>query len=124
MSDRFDAFFLDGEPCIVNDDCKEENSRCQANVCTSTGTQTISTAHVAVQTTQSLESPLSDEAFPNVKISSFSNRRTRNYIKYHKLEDSEATKFSSVDDESTQCEYEAFENVNIGLWFNFSWRIM
>lgn len=94
---------VDGEPCIVNADC-ETDSTCNNYICTSVGTQTTSLRNAAVQTTQSLESP-SDSPVQLEKSSSFSNRRIRNYIKYNKLDNSDGTKFSSLDDESTQCKY-------------------
>lgn len=91
------SILLDGELCIVNADC-ETDSICSNFVCTSSvGTQTTSKRNASVQT--SIES-LSDVPFKSGK--SYSNKRTRNYIKYNKLDNSDATKFS-FDDESTQC---------------------
>lgn len=105
--DGFNAdFVVDGDPCIVNADCIETNSSCKNYVCTvSVATQTISSKNAAVQTTQSIESVNDNITTPAQldKSSSFSNRRIRNYIKYNKLENSDATKFSSIDDGSTQC---------------------
>lgn len=95
--------YIDGEPCIVNADCVEPDSSCTRYVCTATvGTQTTSQKNAAVQTTQSLES-LSDSHVQLDKSSSFSNRRIRNYFKYTKLDNSDGTKFSSLDEESTLC---------------------
>lgn len=97
------SLFLDGEPCIVNQDCSETDSLCKGNCTASVGTQTISMANAAVQTTHSLEIESLESPAQIEKSSSFSNRRLRNYFKYHKLENSDAAKFSSPDDESTQC---------------------
>lgn len=95
---------IDGDSCIVNADCVETDSTCTNYACTSSvGTQTASLRNAAVQTTHSLES-LSDSPVQLDKSSSFSNRRIRNYFKYNKLDNSDATKFSSPDGESTQCE--------------------
>lgn len=119
--------FEDGEPCIVNEDCIEKESSCKSYVCTSTvATQTISSKNAAVQTTQSLES-VSYSPVQIDKSSSFSNRRLRNYIKYNKLETSDATKFSSFDDESTQCKLnlQPFHCCrSFSANFAFSWRVM
>lgn len=98
-------FLLDGDSCVVNADGAETDSSCTNYVCTSSiGTQTASLRNAAVQTTQSLES-LSDSPIQLDKSSSFSNRRIRNYFKYNKLDNSDGTKFSSLDEESTQCEF-------------------
>lgn len=98
-------FLLDGDSCVVNADCAETDSSCTNYGCTSSiGTQTASLRNAAVQTTQSLES-LSDSPIQLDKSSSFSNRRIRNYFKYNKLDNSDGTKFSSLDEESTQCEF-------------------
>lgn len=95
---------INGEPCIVNADCIETDSQCSNNIC-SAATQTSSLKNAAVQTTQSLESLNNGQVG---KSSSFYNRR--NYIAYNKLENGDVTKFSSLDDESTQygesCEFE------------------
>lgn len=89
---------LDGEPCVVNADCIESDSSCRNYVCTSSvGTQTISLANAAVQTSQILES-VNESPVQLDKSSSFSNRLTRNYITYNNLEDSDAN-----DDEETLC---------------------
>lgn len=89
---------LDGDSCIVNADCTETDSTCSNFVCTSSvGTQTSSKKNASVQTTQSLES-ISDAHVQLGKSSSFSNRRIRNFIRYNKLDNSDA-----FDDESTQC---------------------
>jgi fructose-1,6-bisphosphatase len=92
-------YFSDGELCIVNADCVETtDSICSNFVCTSSvGTQTSSKKNASVQTTQSLES-ISDGPLKKDK------RPIRNYIKYNKLDNSDATKFS-FDEESTQCKY-------------------
>ncbi|KAL7051483.1 hypothetical protein ACKWTF_004479 [Chironomus riparius] len=75
------------------------------SICTSVSTQTPSVKDATIQTTHSLES-LTAESPSDLKFSSFSNRRIRNYINYSKLVNSEFTKTSSIEssfkDESTQ----------------------
>jgi hypothetical protein len=94
--------FVDGENCIVNADCVETDSACRNYICTtSKGTQTSSKKNAYVQTTQSLES-ISDAPMKFGKLSSYPNRRLRNFIKYNKLDNNDAAPFS-FDDESTQC---------------------
>jgi hypothetical protein len=116
------SLILDGDFCIVSADCVEDDSICDKFVCV--GTQTSSKRNASVQTTQSLESVESEVQIG--KSSSIPNRRIRNYIKYNKLENSEATKFS-FDDESTQCETR-FDSVPmtrlIFLLFHSSWRVV
>lgn len=105
MAHVYGKCLSDGDSCVVNADCVETDSSCTNYVCTSSiGTQTASLRNAAVQTTQSLES-LGDSPVQLEKSSSFSNRRIRNYFKYNKLDNSDGTKFSSLDEESTQCEF-------------------
>ena len=80
------------------------------SICTSVSTQTPSVKDATIQTTHSLESLTAESPSDlNLKFSSFSNRRIRNYINYSKLVNSEFTKTSSIEssfkDESTQCNF-------------------
>lgn len=112
----------DGDSCIVNSDCIETDSTCSNFVCTSSvATQTSSKRNASVQTTQSIDS-LSDGPAQLGKSNSFSNRHIRNFIRYSKLESTDA-----FDDESTQCKPQINFIVRfffVHFLYHCSWRIL
>lgn len=122
---------LENEPNFNIDSIEQSSIGAETNsICTSVGTQTPSVKDATIQTTHSLESLTAESPSDlNLKFSSFSNRRIRNYINYSKLVNSEFTKTSSIEssfkDESTQCNLMYFINplktILIIDFYSFSW---
>lgn len=84
----------------MNADCVESKN-CVDKKCASVGTQTSNLVNAAVQTSQSIDS----EDRP-AKSSSFSSKAThQSNIKYRRLDNVDANRFSSPDDdEDVRCE--------------------
>lgn len=88
----------------MNEDCVESKNCFEKN-CTSVGTQTSNLVNAAVQTSLSLETISEVRPVKSAKSSSFSSKATNSNIKYRRLDNVDANRFSSPDDEEdVQCE--------------------